>query len=120
MPNFVISHGGSFVTYGAMSRQPLTFPASVFIFKDISAHGYWMTQWMEDKRPGRKEERAQMLEELSNMLRQGTLKPPIAEQTRWGQEADLDTSLNIIRKIIAAAGASRAGRKQVILMHDVD
>ncbi|RKP09376.1 hypothetical protein THASP1DRAFT_28826 [Thamnocephalis sphaerospora] len=116
----LLGNGGSFVTYGAMSRQPLTLPASAFIFKDISAHGYWMTRWMEDKREGRREERAQMLNELIGMLRAGTLWPPIAEVTRWGHELQLEASLDSMRSIVTAAGAGLAGKKQVMLMHDVE
>lgn len=31
-----LAHGGTMVTYGGMSREPVTVPASIFIFKVIS------------------------------------------------------------------------------------
>ena len=34
-----LGHGGQLVTYGGMSRQPVTLPTSLFIFKDIAARG---------------------------------------------------------------------------------
>ena len=29
------------VSYGAMSKQPLSLPTSLFIFKNLTAHGFW-------------------------------------------------------------------------------
>ncbi|KNG49589.1 nad(P)-binding protein [Stemphylium lycopersici] len=37
----LLSSSAHFVTYGAMSKQPLTIPASMLIFKDIHFHGFW-------------------------------------------------------------------------------
>ena len=33
------------VSYGAMSKQPLSLPTSAFIFKNLQAHGYWQSRW---------------------------------------------------------------------------
>ena len=40
-----VANGGTIVTYGGMSRQPLVVPTSALIFKDIRLVGYWMTRW---------------------------------------------------------------------------
>lgn len=40
-----VANGGTIVTYGGMSRQPLVVPTSALIFKDIRIVGYWMTRW---------------------------------------------------------------------------
>lgn len=39
-----LSSDGHFVTYGGMSKQPVTFPTSLFIFKNLTAKGYWITR----------------------------------------------------------------------------
>ncbi len=33
--------GATLVTYGAMSKQPLTIPAPLLIFKDLRLRGFW-------------------------------------------------------------------------------
>ncbi|KAJ2849968.1 mitochondrial 2-enoyl thioester reductase, partial [Coemansia erecta] len=40
----LISKGGTLVTYGGMSRQPVTLPTSLLLFKDIAARGFWMNR----------------------------------------------------------------------------
>lgn len=50
-----------FVTYGAMAKEALSFPPSVFIFSNLTAHGFWQTEWYKKKSP---EERARVTGEL--------------------------------------------------------
>jgi len=33
------------VTYGGMSKKPITVSTSSFIFKDLRLRGYWMQNW---------------------------------------------------------------------------
>jgi hypothetical protein len=33
------------VTYGGMSRQPVTVSTTAFIFKDVTLRGFWMSRW---------------------------------------------------------------------------
>ncbi len=44
------------VTYGAMSKQPLSFPTPMFIFKNLQAHGFWQSRWYERRGPAEQEE----------------------------------------------------------------
>lgn len=37
------------VSYGAMSKQPLSLPTSLFIFKNLTSHGFWQTRWYSKK-----------------------------------------------------------------------
>jgi trans-2-enoyl-CoA reductase len=39
----VLVNGGTMVTYGAMSQQPLTVPPGLLIFNDIRLRGFWLT-----------------------------------------------------------------------------
>ncbi|KAJ9585290.1 hypothetical protein L9F63_002920 [Diploptera punctata] len=70
-----LDRGGVMVTYGGMSREPVTVPTSALIFKDVVVRGYWMTQWSKDHL-GSKEQK-EMFEEIMNMYKQGHLRPPI-------------------------------------------
>ena len=36
------------VSYGAMSKEPLSLPTSLFIFKNLTCHGFWQSRWYED------------------------------------------------------------------------
>ncbi|XP_078666116.1 enoyl-[acyl-carrier-protein] reductase, mitochondrial-like [Branchiostoma floridae x Branchiostoma belcheri] len=66
--------GGTMVTYGGMSRQPVTVPTGSLIFQDIKVVGYWMTQW--NKRQRDSQESAAMLSTLCDYIRQGKLQAP--------------------------------------------
>ncbi|KAF9378409.1 mitochondrial 2-enoyl thioester reductase, partial [Podila verticillata] len=44
----MLSKNGHLVTYGAMSRQPLMLPASLQIFKNVHASGFWLTAWNDE------------------------------------------------------------------------
>lgn len=72
----LLSANASLVTYGAMSRQPLSLPSSLFIFKGLKSLGFWMTTWYA--RCSREERRA-MTDELVDMARRGKLKEPEAQ-----------------------------------------
>lgn len=43
----LLEEGGTHITYGAMSRKPLTLPNGLLIFRDISLRGLWVTKWLE-------------------------------------------------------------------------
>lgn len=62
---------GQFVTYGAMSREPLTIPTGALIFKDITFRGYWMTLW---KNAHSKVDYEAMCAELFQLMADGQLK----------------------------------------------
>lgn len=38
-----------FVTYGGMAKEALSFPPSVFIFNNLTAHGFWQSDWYKQK-----------------------------------------------------------------------
>uniref|UniRef100_A0ABM0M033 Trans-2-enoyl-CoA reductase, mitochondrial-like n=1 Tax=Saccoglossus kowalevskii TaxID=10224 RepID=A0ABM0M033_SACKO len=67
-------HGGTMVTYGGMSRQPITLPTGLLIFNDIKVVGYWMSRW-HDKN-GKSEEAQAMISELCDWSKKGKLKLP--------------------------------------------
>ena len=61
-----------FVTYGAMAKEALSFPPSVFIFNNLTAHGFWQTGWYNQKG---QQERARVTEELVKYMATGKVRP---------------------------------------------
>lgn len=64
----------SIVTYGGMSREPVTVPTSALIFKDIKVRGFWMTRWSTNNFES--EERQEMFDELISMMTNDELHGP--------------------------------------------
>lgn len=62
------------VTYGGMSREPVTVPTSALIFKDLSIRGYWMTRWNIENAGS--SDHVVMLSEIASLFKCGKLKPP--------------------------------------------
>ncbi|CEP14039.1 hypothetical protein [Parasitella parasitica] len=79
-----LGSNGHFVTYGAMSRKPLSLPASLLIFKNISFHGFWVSKWAETHS---KQERYAMLEDILGLMSQNKLLEPKWTQVEWNEEA---------------------------------
>ncbi|KAI0305967.1 hypothetical protein B0F90DRAFT_948379 [Multifurca ochricompacta] len=60
------------VTYGAMAKRPLSLPASLFIFKNLTAHGFWLSSWYKDNG----KEQIKLVEELARIMASGNFKEP--------------------------------------------
>mgnify|MGYP001052900345 CR=1 FL=1 len=70
----VLDKAGTLVTYGGMSKQPVTIPTGEFIFRDLTCRGFWMTRWKAENLNG--SEFAKMLHELIGFIRHDHLKAP--------------------------------------------
>ncbi|XP_039275384.1 enoyl-[acyl-carrier-protein] reductase, mitochondrial [Nilaparvata lugens] len=81
-----LDQGGVMVTYGGMSREPVTAPTASFIFKDLTLRGFWMTRWadLNKNSPARRE----MLDELMCYMRDGRLKAPQHKLVSIGEYRD--------------------------------
>ncbi|XP_009620832.3 enoyl-[acyl-carrier-protein] reductase, mitochondrial-like [Nicotiana tomentosiformis] len=44
-----LKQGGTMVTYGGMSKEPVTVSTSYFVFKDITLKGFWLQEWKLDQ-----------------------------------------------------------------------
>jgi len=65
---------GKFVTYGAVSKMPLTVSPTSFIFQQISMHGFWLSGWAMSH--SREEFRAMILQ-LLGLMQEGRLKASV-------------------------------------------
>lgn len=70
----VLANGGHHVTFGAMSRRPVTIPNGVLIFKQPHFHGFWLTRWIDETQPATV--RAEYLR-LAEIVAAGQLKMPV-------------------------------------------
>jgi trans-2-enoyl-CoA reductase len=67
--------GGTMVTYGGMSMEPVVVATPQFIFKDLRVVGYWHSRWMVGNS---QEIRQQMIDKLVGaVLQQQVESPPI-------------------------------------------
>ncbi|KAF1842514.1 trans-2-enoyl-CoA reductase-like protein [Cucurbitaria berberidis CBS 394.84] len=78
----LLSSSSHFVTYGAMSKQPLTIPASMLIFKDIHFHGFWVSRWAE-KNP---EDKQATVADVLEMYRRNEFKDTPVDEIKWEWE----------------------------------
>ncbi|KAK7832917.1 enoyl-[acyl-carrier-protein] reductase [Quercus suber] len=66
-----LRQGGTMVTYGGMSKKPITVSTSSFIFKDLSLRGFWLQKWMSSDKTN---ECRPMIDYLLDRAREGKLK----------------------------------------------
>jgi trans-2-enoyl-CoA reductase len=55
------------VTYGAMAKRPIPIPASLYIFKNLTSHGFWLSRWYKDNG----ERQIKLVEELARIMASG-------------------------------------------------
>jgi len=74
-----LGHGAYLVTYGGMSREPVTIPTTLFIFKDLRSVGFWLTNWSAS---ATMEQRRQMFGDLTEMYAKKQLREPAMEEIK--------------------------------------
>ncbi|XP_053610605.1 enoyl-[acyl-carrier-protein] reductase, mitochondrial-like [Plodia interpunctella] len=85
-------HSGKMITYGGMSRDPVTIPTSAFIFKNISFHGFWMTAWNEK---ACQVEKDAMVLDIVKLMCENRLKGPVHKMVKFEEyEGALGNALN--------------------------
>jgi trans-2-enoyl-CoA reductase len=102
------------VTYGGMSKEPVTVPTSLLIFQDLQFRGFWMTRWYAACTTA---ERAAMVEDLLNLVRQGKFKEPFHERIAWHKLAEDGDLKGASDKVVGAIVTAMNGmaRKQVLV-----
>ena len=64
----LLGSGAHLVSYGAMSKQPLTLPTSAFIFKGLTAHGFMQNKWYKERT---RRDREALMRELAALMVKG-------------------------------------------------
>ncbi len=65
-----LAPGGTLVSFGAMSLQPLKIPTGLLIFKDLRFRGIWINKWYDNATPA---ERMAAFNLLFDMAKRGLL-----------------------------------------------
>jgi mitochondrial enoyl-[acyl-carrier protein] reductase / trans-2-enoyl-CoA reductase len=71
-----LDYDSTIVTYGGMSRQPLSFNIGDFIFKDLKSVGFWVSRWRQ-KNPI---EYRKTIDYICELISKGQFKHPKCEQ----------------------------------------
>ncbi len=69
-----LAFGGTLVSFGAMSLQPLKIPTGLLIFKDLRFRGIWINHWYDNATMA---ERMAAFNPLFDMAKRGLLKMKI-------------------------------------------
>lgn len=69
-----LAFGGTLVSFGAMSLQPLKIPTGLLIFKDLRFRGIWINHWYDNATMA---ERMAAFNRLFEMAKRGLLKTKI-------------------------------------------
>jgi mitochondrial enoyl-[acyl-carrier protein] reductase / trans-2-enoyl-CoA reductase len=77
-----LAPGGSLVSFGAMSLQPLKIPTGLLIFKDLRFRGIWINKWYDNATPS---ERMGTFRPLFDMVRRGVLKTKVEKAYPLGE-----------------------------------
>ncbi|TFK71617.1 NAD(P)-binding protein [Pluteus cervinus] len=104
------------VSYGAMSKAPLSLPTSLFIFKNLTSHGFWQSRWYADHSL---EEQQSMLRTLTELMANGKLLAPDHEiASIRGSDSD-EVASEHIRSMVEGITSGQYGKK-VLLQFESD
>jgi trans-2-enoyl-CoA reductase len=77
-----LAPGGTLVTYGAMSLQPLKVPNGLLIFKDLRFRGIWINKWYDNASPA---DRMEAFSPIFDMATRGRLHTKVAATYSLGE-----------------------------------
>ncbi|KAF9122948.1 mitochondrial 2-enoyl thioester reductase [Mortierella sp. 14UC] len=110
----LLSKNGHLITYGAMSRQPLILPASLQIFKNVHASGFWLTAWNDSHTPA---ERQEMIDGVVSVMKKGQFEEVECTRNHWSVTATAESKVLEERLLEAVGRAAGGGHgKQVFVM----
>lgn len=87
-----LSEGGTLVTYGAMSKQPVMLPTGLLIFKDLRFKGFWLSRWANADRQAKK----QTVDEILGLIREGKFRDAPLQEVQW----DWETEENVLKEAV--------------------
>ncbi|KAJ7126551.1 hypothetical protein C8R43DRAFT_897703 [Mycena crocata] len=99
------------VSYGAMSKEPLSLPTSLFIFKNLTTAGFWQSRWYKTHT---REDKENVMTTLVDLVAQGKLKAPEHEiLTISAQDSD-EVAGHKIRDIMSKMSLGQYGKKVLL------
>ena len=107
----LLSADGHLITYGAMSRQPLILPASLQIFKNVHASGFWLTAWNDRHSV---QERQEMVDAVLEDMDRGHLKGIQSSKNLWSIQSSGSLQDQLLEAVEKATSSGLG--KQVFVM----
>lgn len=106
-----LERDGLMLTYGGMSKQPVTLPTSLLIFNNITSGGYWVTE----RNKHNPQEKVDTVAELVEMHARGAFVAPTddIETLEWDTQSFADSD---ILSLIQGGITSKNGKKKVVVM----
>ncbi|EMC92751.1 hypothetical protein BAUCODRAFT_151162 [Baudoinia panamericana UAMH 10762] len=81
------------VTYGAMSKQPVSLPTGLLIFKDIHFDGFWVSKWSNEN----PEQKEACVSEVLDLTRQGKFKDVPMQPVTWDYDTKQDELVQAVQ-----------------------
>lgn len=88
-----LAPGSPMVTYGAMSKQPVSLPMGLLIFKDINFHGFWVSRW-SDKHP---EAKMACVNAILDLTREGKFRDVPMQAVQWNRGAKQEELVDAVQ-----------------------
>lgn len=97
-----LSPGGTHVTFGGMTGEPVRFSTRSLIFSDVSLRGFWLDQWL---RSADREKVAEMYDKVFTLIRSGVFNVCV----------DRVSPLKDTLEVLARLAAGHGGRGKILL-----
>ncbi|KAI0272639.1 hypothetical protein BC834DRAFT_857625 [Gloeopeniophorella convolvens] len=104
------------VTYGAMAKRPLTFPSSLFIFKNLTTHGFWLSRWFQENSG----QQAQIFGDLAKAMASGQLKEPKHEIITIDESVSDEQASSTVREVFQGVASGAFKRKVILKIEGTD
>lgn len=100
-----LGYDATILTYGAMSKKPLSLPTGNFIFKNLTAKGFWITGNIK-RHP---ELRIETINAVLKFMEDGTLKEPKVNEPKV--KLSTTTNESFLETVLAALEDSQKGKQ---------
>jgi hypothetical protein len=95
-----------------MSQKPVMMSTADFIFKNIQARGYWMTEWYAKHSMKEKQD---MMHAIFEYAKEGKFKEPFTQPTEWNMKHP-ESFEPLLQQAIQRAMSGYQSNKQIILI----
>ncbi|KAG5519199.1 hypothetical protein PMAC_002287 [Pneumocystis sp. 'macacae'] len=103
-----IKENGHLITYGAMSRQPLSISSGSLIFKNIHLHGFWLTKYIKTY----PEKELEILNNIIEYIKNGFLKELLCDKVYLDETLSDSKYMEMFKKAL-----ENKQRKQVLIFN---
>ncbi|KAJ7281836.1 hypothetical protein C8J57DRAFT_1560013 [Mycena rebaudengoi] len=105
------------VSYGAMSKEPLSLPTSMFIFNNLTTTGFWQSRWYSTHT---RQDKEVLMQTLVDLIAQGKLKAPEHEILTISAEDSDEIAGQKIRDIMTKMAEGQYGKKVLLKLESTE